>query len=96
MSHLETINGQPTMDIQQIKDKVRKIVEKCSPDKIILLGSYAKGYLTSGRDIDLLVIMNAKQSTLDLGAEISLLLRYSFPMDIIVRTPLRDLKTEIF
>jgi predicted nucleotidyltransferase len=73
--------------IKEIEEKVRPIIEKYRPDKIILFGSYAAGNPTPASDVDLLVIMNTERSTLELAAEVSSAVKHSFPMDILVRTP---------
>jgi len=81
------MTGQRRISISEINDKVRTIVNKFRPDKIMLFGSYAKGDPSFESDIDLLVIVDTNQSTWDLAVEISLAVKHSFPMDIIVRTP---------
>ncbi len=73
--------------IKEIEEKVRPIIEKYRPDKIILFGSYAAGNPTPASDVDLLVIVDTNQSTWDLSVEISLSVKHTFPMDILVRTP---------
>jgi len=73
--------------IKEIEEKVRPIIEKYRPDKIILFGSYASGNPTPASDVDLLIIMNTNRSTLDLAAEVSSSIKHTFPMDILVRTP---------
>lgn len=86
-AQIEPIIGQHHIDIVEINDKAQTIVNKFRPDKIILFGSYAKGNPSFASDVDLLVIMDTKQSTWDLAVEISLAVKHTFPMDIIVRTP---------
>jgi predicted nucleotidyltransferase len=80
-------HDQMNIGIKEIEEKVRPIIEKYRPDKIILFGSYAAGNPTPASDVDLLVIMNTDRSTLELAAEVSLTVEHSFPMDILVRTP---------
>jgi predicted nucleotidyltransferase len=87
MSRTKPIVGQRRINISEINEKVQVIVRKYRPDKIVLFGSYAKGNPGPDSDVDLLVIIDTKRSTWDLAVEISLALRHSFPMDIIVRTP---------
>ena len=87
MPRTELIPGQRQINMSEINDKVQVIVTKFQPDKIILFGSYAKGNPSPDSDVDLLVIMNTTQSTWDLAVEISLALKHSFPLDILVRTP---------
>lgn len=86
-TQIEQIIGQRHIDVAEINDKAQTIVNKFRPDKIILFGSYAQGNPSFESDVDLLVIMDTKQSTWDLAVEISLAVKHTFPMDIIVRTP---------
>ena len=74
-------------DIKEIKKQAQLIAKKYKPEKIILFGSYAKGNITCDSDVDLMVIINTQASTWDIGVDISLMLKHTFPMDIIVRTP---------
>jgi uncharacterized protein len=87
MSRLELNSEQQRVSMQEIRDRVREIVGKFQPEKVILFGSYAKGNAGPGSDVDLLVVMDTGQSTWDLAVKISVALKHSFPMDIIVRTP---------
>lgn len=76
-----------TINIKEVEKKALAIAGKYRPDKIVLFGSYATGNPNRDSDVDLLVIVNTKQSTWDLAVDISLSIEHSFPMDIIVRTP---------
>ena len=87
MSQTKTFAGQSRIDTIAINDHVETIAKKFLPEKIMLFGSYAKGNHAPHSDIDLLVIMDTEQSTWDLAVEISLAVKHSFPMDIVVRTP---------
>ncbi len=87
MSKTNSNSVQPETRIEDIKDKVRIIAEEYNPEKIILFGSFSSGTPTPHSDVDLLVIVDTDRSTWELGAEISLLFKHSYPMDIIVRTP---------
>ncbi|MCL2366852.1 MAG: nucleotidyltransferase domain-containing protein [Oscillospiraceae bacterium] len=51
-----------TAEINQLVDLV---VEETNPDKIILFGSYAYGIPNNKSDIDLLVIKNGEDFTVD-------------------------------
>lgn len=73
--------------MREIENKVAVIARKYQPKKIVLFGSYAKGKPSPASDVDLLVIMDTQRSTWDLAVEISLAIKHSFPIDIIVRTP---------
>ena len=87
MPRSEAITQQRQTNMSEINDQVQVIVKKYRPDKIILFGSHAKGNVSPDSDVDLLVIIDTGQSTWDLAVEISSVLKHSFPMDIIVRTP---------
>lgn len=87
MSRTESIVGQHQIDIGAINHHVEAIAKKFQPEKIMLFGSYASGSHAPHSDVDLLVIMDTEQSTWDLAVEISLEVKHSFPMDIVVRTP---------
>lgn len=87
MSRTELNTEHRQTNMREIRDKVQLIVRKYRPDKVILFGSYAKGDVGPASDVDLLVIIDTEESTWDLAVEISLTLKHSFPMDIIVRTP---------
>ena len=64
----------------------RQIAERFHPQKIILFGSYAYGKPHADSDVDLLVIMPAK-NMVNQAVKIRLVLDYDFPLDIIVPTP---------
>src|SRR5436190_22967315 len=68
----------------------RQVAERFQPDKIILFGSYAYGAPHADSDVDILVVMPARNQ-LDQAATIELACDPPFPLDIIVRTP-RNLK----
>ena len=62
------------------------MAERFRPDKIILFGSYAYGTPDADSDVDLLVVMPARNE-LDQAVRIRLAVDYQFPLDLIVRTP---------
>lgn len=64
----------------------RQIVERFHPDRIILFGSHAYGEPDDDSDVDLLVIMPAK-NMVNQAVKIRLAVDYDFPLDLIVRTP---------
>lgn len=64
----------------------REIAERFRPDRIILFGSHAYGEPRDDSDVDLLVVMPAK-NMVNQAAKIRLALDYDFPLDLIVRTP---------
>lgn len=64
-----------------------EIARQFHPQKILLFGSYAYGKPTPDSDVDLLVIMETRLSTLRQAAEIAQAVGHPFPLDILVRTP---------
>jgi predicted nucleotidyltransferase len=69
-----------------IRRFVRQVVERFRPEKIVLFGSYAYGKPHADSDVDILVVMPARNQ-LDQAAKIHVTLLPPFPLDIIVRTP---------
>ncbi len=69
-----------------VRRMVRQIAEKFQPDKIILFGSYAYGTPNEHSDIDILVVMPAKNE-INQAVRICQAVDYTFPMDLIVSTP---------
>lgn len=71
----------------KIHECARAVAEKFHPKRIVLFGSYAYGRPTEDSDVDLLVVMNHKGSSVEQAAAIRSSLRSPFPMDILVRSP---------
>src|SRR5438445_8858639 len=69
-----------------IRRFARRVAERFRPDKIILFGSHAYGMPHADSDVDLLVVMPARNQ-LDQAFRIRLAIPAPFPMDLIVRTP---------
>jgi predicted nucleotidyltransferase len=69
-----------------IRRFVRAVAERFDPDKIILFGSYAYGTPDDDSDVDLLVVMPARDERAQ-ATRIRLAVERCFPMDLIVRTP---------
>src|SRR5438105_3313087 len=69
-----------------IRRYARAIAEEFRPDKIILFGSYAYGTPNADSDVDLLVVMPARNQH-DQSVRIRWRLSAPFPLDLIVRTP---------
>lgn len=69
-----------------IRQYVRQVVEKFHPDKVILFGSHAYGKPDADSDVDLLVVMPAKNELTMMGRIVQATWA-PFPMDLIVRTP---------
>jgi predicted nucleotidyltransferase len=69
-----------------IRRFARRVAERFQPDKIILFGSYAYGQPNEHSDVDVLVVMPAKNETSQ-AIRIRLAVEHPFPLDLIVRTP---------
>src|SRR5438876_176101 len=69
-----------------IRRFARQVAERFDPEKIILFGSQAYGQPHADSDVDILVVMPARNQ-LDQAVRIELACDPPFPLDIIVRTP---------
>ncbi len=69
-----------------IRRFAREVAERFQPDKIILFGSYAYGQPNEDSDVDILVIMPARNE-LDQAFKIRFAIPTPFPMDLIVCKP---------
>jgi predicted nucleotidyltransferase len=69
-----------------IRRFARQVAERFQPDTIILFGSHASGKPHPDSDVDILVVMPARNQ-IDQAVRISLDIDPPFPLDIIVRTP---------
>jgi len=69
-----------------IRSYARAVAEEFHPDKIILFGSYAYGTPHEESDVDLLVVMPARNQH-DQAVRILWRLAAPFRLDLIVRTP---------
>jgi predicted nucleotidyltransferase len=72
--------------MRAIRQFARGVVEQFNPDKIILFGSYAYGTADDDSDVDILVVMPARNE-MSQASRIRLAVPRRFPMDLIVRTP---------
>ncbi|MBU0765282.1 MAG: nucleotidyltransferase domain-containing protein [Bacteroidetes bacterium] len=67
---------------------VDKIVREFQPTKIILFGSYARGDQNSHSDLDIFIIKDSEEDSLEMGRKVDALLRGRlFSIDILVRKP---------
>jgi len=73
----------PRRVILRFADEVAK---RFQPDKIILFGSHAYGSPHADSDVDILVVMPARNE-LGQAVRIRLAVDYCFPLDLLVRTP---------
>jgi predicted nucleotidyltransferase len=69
-----------------IRRYARAIADEFQPERIILFGSYAYGTPHEDSDVDLLVVMPARNQH-DQAVRIRWRLAAPFPIDLIVRTP---------
>jgi predicted nucleotidyltransferase len=69
-----------------IRRFAREVVERFHPEKIILFGSYADGAPHADSDVDILVVMPARNE-IDQAVRIDRKIDPPFPLDLIVRTP---------
>ena len=73
---------------EKVNEMVRRIVQRFTPDKIILFGSYASGTAGPDSDVDLLVVMRVDGSKRQRAVELhGLLAGMGVPKDLIVVTP---------
>jgi predicted nucleotidyltransferase len=69
-----------------IRGFAREVAKKFRPEKVILFGSYAYGTPHADSDIDILVVMPARNQ-IDQAVKIDRATDPPFPLDLIVRTP---------
>jgi len=69
-----------------IRRFARAVAERFEPDKIILFGSYAYGTPHADSDVDILVVMPARNQH-NQAVKIRWEIPAPFPMDLLVRTP---------
>ena len=76
--------------LRAIRRYARQVAERFEPEQIILFGSHAYGTPNADSDVDLLVVMPARNQ-LDQAFQIRMAVEAPFPLDLLVRTP-RTLK----
>src|SRR5881409_2212927 len=72
--------------LRVIRRFARQVAERFQPERIILFGSHAYGTPHADSDVDILVVMPARNER-DQAHKIHWALQPPFPLDIIVRTP---------
>lgn len=72
--------------MQVIRCFARQVAERFHPEKIVLFGSHAYGTPTADSDVDILVIMRARNKHSQ-ACKIRDAIPAPFPMDLLVRTP---------
>ena len=85
-TNLATASTEQRVPMNAIRRFAREVAQKFKPDKIILFGSYAYGTPTPDSDVDILVVMPARNQH-DQSVKIRSAIPRAFPMDLIVRTP---------
>ncbi len=74
--------------LRVIRRFAEQIAEQFDPEKIILFGSYASGTPHKDSDVDIIVIMPARNQ-IDMACRIDAAIDPPFPLDLLVRTPQR-------
>ena len=72
---------------KQISKMVSDIVQKCSPEKVILFGSHAYGTPTDDSDVDLFVVANMAEVGAERIRTVRRAIEENVPIDVVVRTP---------
>lgn len=93
MTFLHVVNvtprGLPPLS-ETLPQAIENLIRQIQPEKIILFGSYAYGTPTPDSDVDLLVVVRAKEGesyTERYLRVASALTPRLFPLDLIVKTP---------
>jgi predicted nucleotidyltransferase len=76
----------PNVPMRVIRSFARQVAEHFRPEKIILFGSHAYGQPHADSDVDVLVVMPARNE-IDQAVRIDQVIEAPFPLDLIVRTP---------
>jgi predicted nucleotidyltransferase len=76
----------PDVPMSVIRRFARDVARQFQPDKIILFGSHAYGKPHQDSDVDILVVMPARNA-IDQAIKIDRVTEPQFPLDLIVRTP---------
>jgi len=76
-----------TVTEDEIKSFVNDIINRFSPERVILFGSHASGDTTPDSDVDILVVMDFKSRPHQQAFEIRRTIKTSFPLDLLVRRP---------
>src|SRR2546430_1146503 len=76
----------PDVPMAVIRQFARQVAERFQPEKIILFGSHAYGEPHADSDVDILVVMPARNE-IDQAVRIDRAIDPLFPLDLIVCTP---------
>jgi predicted nucleotidyltransferase len=78
-----------------LNDITRRIVDAFHPQQVILFGSYAYGTPHRDSDVDLLVVMESDESSVERIRKVRAIAKIPYlPMDVLVKTP-EEIKTRI-
>ena len=80
-------NGRSTCLDEEIEAFVDALVERFEPEKVILIGSHARGGADSGSDVDIFVLMDFTCRPFEQAFKIRSQIEADFPLDILVRRP---------
>ncbi len=69
-----------------IRKFAHEVAQRFAPQRIVLFGSYAYGRPHAGSDVDILVVMPARNQ-LDQAFKIHCSIQPPFPLQLLVRTP---------
>ena len=78
---------QPTIDMQTIRAVARLIVERFSPERVVLFGSFARGQAGEHSDIDLLVELHTGPERIGNPIRRAIAERFVLPVDVVVASP---------
>lgn len=89
MAQAKTRTKTPVTPIARstIDQTVAMIVERFSPERVILFGSFAYGQPTPESDVDLLVVMETSIKEVEQAVQICQALAPRYGLDLLVRTP---------
>src|SRR5256884_3474502 len=76
----------PDIPMRVIRRYARRVAQRFQPERIVLFGSHAYGTPHADSDVDLLVVMPARNE-LDQAFKIRCEVPAQFPMDLIVLKP---------
>ncbi len=74
---------------RQIREFGKRLGREFKPERVVLFGSYAYGNPTPASDVDVLVVMPLNGSPVDKSVEMRMKLRPKFPLDLLVKTPMK-------
>jgi uncharacterized protein len=70
-----------------IRELAKGIAREFHPERVVLFGSYAEGTATPDSDVDLLVVMPFRGTSLRMSVAILNHLDVRFPVDLVARRP---------